>query len=171
MFVVTHPNGVQLGYFTHETGSPWPLPFKHSHWLEKVEPIHLHFTLRFQDGRKVYMDSSMASNGFCFMVTWTIFKIHLLEAGLIYNWETMTLWTLTNIELFYFIMCEDPHEWKFIESAYGWGPGHMCLCTILEGLWPHYMILEVSWNILLTLSFGLSELHGHGSWYVCEVAF
>ena len=27
-----------------------------------------------QDGCKVYMDSNMASNGLCFMVTWTIFK-------------------------------------------------------------------------------------------------
>ena len=35
-----------------------------------------------QDGCKVYMDSYMASNGSCFMVTWTIFKNHLLEVGL-----------------------------------------------------------------------------------------
>ena len=27
-----------------------------------------------QDGCKVYMDSYMASNGSCFMVTWIIFK-------------------------------------------------------------------------------------------------
>jgi len=37
-----------------------------------------------QDGCKVYMDSYMASNGSCFMVTWTNFKNHLLEVGL-YN--------------------------------------------------------------------------------------
>ena len=30
--------------------------------------------------------------------------------------------------------------------------------------------LEVSWDNLWTLSFGLSQLHGHGSWLVCEVA-
>jgi hypothetical protein len=34
------------------------------------------------DGCKVYMDSYMASNGSCFMVTWTIFKTYLLEVGL-----------------------------------------------------------------------------------------
>ena len=32
------------------------------------------------------------------------------------------------------------------------------------------MILEVSWDGLWTLSFGLSQSHGHDSWLVCEVA-
>jgi hypothetical protein len=32
------------------------------------------------------------------------------------------------------------------------------------------MILEVCWGGLWTLSFGLSQFHGHGSWLVCEVA-
>ena len=32
------------------------------------------------------------------------------------------------------------------------------------------MILEVSWDGLRTLSFELSQFHGHGSWLVCEVA-
>ena len=32
------------------------------------------------------------------------------------------------------------------------------------------MMLEVSWDGLWTLSFGLSQFHGHGSWLVCEVA-
>ena len=32
------------------------------------------------------------------------------------------------------------------------------------------MILEVCWDILWTLSFGLSQFHGHGSSLVCEVA-
>ena len=69
-----------------------------------------------QGGCKAYMDSYMASNGSCFMVTWIIFKNHLLEVSLTQNRETMALQTLTNIELFYFIMCEDPHERKFIEA-------------------------------------------------------
>ena len=61
----------------------------------------------------------MASNGSCFMVTWTIFKNHLLEVGLTQNWETMALQTLTIVGLFYFIMSKDPHEQKFIEIAFG----------------------------------------------------
>ena len=32
------------------------------------------------------------------------------EIGLIQNEETMAFQTLTTVGLFYFIMCEDPHE-------------------------------------------------------------
>ena len=46
----------------------------------------------------------------------------------------------------------------------------MWLHTTLEGSKSHYMILEGSRDGLWTLSFGLSQLHGHGSWLVCEVA-
>ena len=63
-----------------------------------------------QDRRKVYMNFYMASNGSCFMVTWTLFKNHLLEVGLTQNREAMALRILTIVDLFYFIMCEDPHE-------------------------------------------------------------
>ena len=59
---------------------------------------------------KVYVDSYMASNGSCFMVTWIVLKNHVLEVGLTQNQETMALWTLTTVDLFYFIMCEGPHE-------------------------------------------------------------
>ena len=62
-----------------------------------------------QDGCKDYMDSYMVSNGSCFMVTWTTFKHHLLKV-LTQNRETMALQTLTTVDLFYFIMCEDPHD-------------------------------------------------------------
>jgi hypothetical protein len=82
----------------------------------KAEPVQVCFTLRLtdqhsvwmQDGCKVYMDSCMASNRSCFMVTWTIFKNHLLEVGLTQNQETMTLRTPTTAGLFYFIKWEDP---------------------------------------------------------------
>ena len=36
------------------------------------------------------MDSYMASNGACFMVTWIIFKHHLLEVGLTQNREILS---------------------------------------------------------------------------------
>jgi hypothetical protein len=49
----------------------------------------------------------MVSNGSCFMVTWIIFKDHLLEVRLTQDWETMALRMLTTINLFYLIMCED----------------------------------------------------------------
>ena len=78
-----------------------------------------------QGGCKVYMYSYMASNGSRFTVTWTTFKNHLLEAGLTQNREIMALRTLTTVDLFYFIMSEDRHGWKFIEMAFGWGPSHV----------------------------------------------
>jgi hypothetical protein len=59
---------------------------------------------------KVYMDSYMASNGLCFMVTWTISKNHLLEVGLTQTQEIMALRMLATVELFQIIMLEDPHE-------------------------------------------------------------
>ena len=64
-----------------------------------------------RDGCQVYMDSYMESNGSCFMVTWSVFKNHLLEVvGLTQNRETMALLKLTTVGLFYFSMCEGPHE-------------------------------------------------------------
>ena len=66
----------------------------------------------------------------------------------------MSFRILTNVGLFYFNMCEDLDESKFIEMAFGWGHGHIWwIHTTLEGQWPHYMILEVSWYGLWTLTF------------------
>ena len=50
------------------------------------------------------------------------------------------------------------------------GPGHIWLHTTLEDPWPRYMISEVCWEGISTLPFGLSQLHGRGSWLVHEVA-
>ena len=72
-----------------------------------------------QDECKVYMDSYMASNGSCFMNTWIIFKHHLLEIGLTQNQKITAPLTLTTVDLFFSIMCEDPHEQIFIEIAFG----------------------------------------------------
>ena len=74
-----------------------------------------------QDGCKVYMDSYMASNGSCFMVTWTIFKNHLLEASLTQTPETMALRMFTAVDLLYFVVHDDPHEQKFNEVAFNEG--------------------------------------------------
>jgi hypothetical protein len=52
----------------------------------------------------------MASNVSCFMVTWIIFKNHLMKVGLTQNRETMELRNVTTVDLFYYITCEDPHE-------------------------------------------------------------
>ena len=54
-----------------------------------------------QNGCKVYMDSYMASNGSCFVVTWTSFRNQLLKVLLTQYRETMALRTLTTAYLFY----------------------------------------------------------------------
>ena len=165
-------------HFTNKTKSPWPLHYKHSHWWKRRSQSKFasHYTwgtnkayVYIQDGCKVYMVSYMASNGSCSIVTWIIYDNPLLEVGPTQNRETMAPRALTTIDLFYFIMCEDPHEHKFIEIAFNWGPGHTWLHTMLEGPWQHYMILEVCWDSLGTLHFGLSQFHGHGAWLVFEV--
>jgi hypothetical protein len=62
---------------------------------------------------------------------WTIFTNHLSEVGLTQNRETMALWTLITVGLFYFIMCEDLHEYKSIEITFDWGSGYILLYTTL----------------------------------------
>jgi hypothetical protein len=86
--------------------------------VKKAKLVQVCFTLLLrdrlnkwiQDGCKVYIDSYMASNGSCFMVTWTIYKNHLLEVGLTQKRETMALLNLTTIDVLHFIMYENPHE-------------------------------------------------------------
>ena len=98
---------------------PVTVTFRALSLVEKVELVQVRFTLRLrdqrstwmQDGCKVYMGFYMASNGLCFMVTWIVFKNYLLEVGPTQNRDTMALRTLTTTDLFYFILCEDPHEW------------------------------------------------------------
>ena len=76
----------------------------------KAEPVQVYFTLRLrdqwsmwmQDGCEVYMDSYTASNGLWLMVTWTIFKNHLLELGLTQNWETMALQMLATVDFLFY---------------------------------------------------------------------
>jgi hypothetical protein len=104
---------VTKGHFTHETESLWPFHFKHSHWWKKVRasPSSLHITL---EGPTEYanvgwMDSYMAPNGSCYMVTWTIFKNHLLVVGLTQNRETKN-------------GTPNAHNRWFILCYYVWGP-------------------------------------------------
>ena len=71
------------------------------------------FTLRLRDQQSMWMQDGckdyMASHGPCFMVTWTISKNHLVEVGPTQNRETMALRTLMTVDLFHFMMREDPH--------------------------------------------------------------
>jgi hypothetical protein len=96
-------------------------PKTHGHgWAWVWAPnVGLCFTLRLRDqwseyvnakvDVNVYMDSYMASNGSCFMVTWIVFKNHLLDVGLTQNCqESTTLRMFTTVGLFCFIMLTGP---------------------------------------------------------------
>ena len=90
-------NIVCLGPLHTQDWEPMTITLQAFSLVEKAEPVvQVHyFTLRSRDQRsmwtqdrwKVHMDSYVTSNGSCFMVTWTIFKRHLLEVGLTQNWE------------------------------------------------------------------------------------
>jgi hypothetical protein len=99
--------------------------------VEKVEPVQVRFTPRsrdqlskwMQDGCKVYLDSYMASNGACFMVTWTIFQNQYFDVGLTQkHWETMALKTLTTVWviLFYCIWRPAWIEMHWNNISFGW---------------------------------------------------
>ena len=80
-------------------------------------PSLLHTTL---EGPIEYMNARWMSSLFEFLlgIEWIMFhghlgyfkKTHLLEVGLTQNRVTMASRTLTTVDLFYFIMCKDPHE-------------------------------------------------------------
>ena len=126
-----------------------------------------------QDGCKAYMDSYMASNGSCFMTTWTVFKNHLLEVGLTQNRETMALRTLTTVGFFYFIMHEDPasiemHRNSIWLRARSHMTSHYNLRVRDHATWLWRCLGTAFGHFLLGSH---KRFHGHGSWLVCEVAF
>ena len=170
---------VDLGPLHTQYWEPVTITLQALSMVEKAKLVQVRFTLYLrahrsmwmQDGCKVYMDFYMALNGsYLIHVTWTIFKKPPLggRPNTKPDRKTLKLQTLTTIDLLYFNMCEDPREWKLIETTFGWRHGHILwLHTTLEDPWPHYMILEVCRDGLWTISFGLSQFHGHGSWLVC----
>ena len=116
--VLFHKLRRSINHFTHETESPWPVYFKHSHWWKRLtwSKFASHYAwgtngvCKCKMDVKVYMVSYKTSNGSCFMVTWIIFKNHLLEVGLTRNRKTTALRTPTTVDLFTFITHEDMHE-------------------------------------------------------------
>ena len=170
---------VTKGHFTHKTDSTWPLHFKHSCWWERRSwsKFASHYARR-TDGSMWMQDSYMYVKYVksTWIPTWHRMDHVLKSLGLFSKTTscTMRAWHFERSQpLVYSIFScvkEDPHETKFIEIAFVWGPGHIWHHTTLEeGPRPHYVILEVCWEGLWTLCFGLSQFHGHGSWLACEV--
>ena len=78
------------GLFKHETESPWPLHFEHSHWWERRSrskfASHCAWRTNGVCECKMYVKSTWIAtqhwmDGSHFMVTWIIFKNHLLEVA------------------------------------------------------------------------------------------
>ena len=87
--------------------------------VKKAELVQVRFTPRLRDQWNEYVNARWmwSVHGFLHGIEWITFhghsdyfKTHLLEVGQTQNRETMALWTLTSIDVFYFIMCEDQHE-------------------------------------------------------------
>ena len=118
------------------------------------------------------MSSYMMSSGSCLMVTRTIFQCHLLEVGLIQDHGILNAHNRWFI-FFYYVWRPSWINYSLISHLVEGTGTSTCLHTTFEGRWPHYMILEVSWDGLWTLSSRLSEIHGHGScscvkWPLCD---
>jgi hypothetical protein len=117
---------------TEETEGPWPLHFKHSHWWEITEPVQVHyFTLRSRDRRSkrmkmdvksTYMGSYVASNGSCFVVTWTIFKNRLLQRWRYSSFNSMvskySSWMFEKLRKEIHIQIELPSSYCYIVRAH-----------------------------------------------------
>ena len=144
---------------------PWPLHFEHTHSWEKAEPVQDRFTLRLrdqrsewmQDGCKVYMDLSMASNGSCFHGHLDYIQSRLLEVGITQNRETTAIRNLTALQYPAWLEI----HWKSIWLSSQW------LHTALKGPRPHLHDCRSALGRPLDTSFGLPRFHAHGSWLVC----
>ena len=104
--IVINKHSINLGPLHTRDWEPVTIPLQAVSLVEKSEPVQVrYFTLRsrdlwnmwMQDGCKVYVDFYMASNGSCFMVTWTLFKNHLLKVGQTQIQVTMALRALTMV--------------------------------------------------------------------------
>ena len=124
-----------------------------------------------QNGRKVYMDCYMASNGSSFMVTWIIFKTT--------SWRGITTKPGDH-------GTPNAHNRWFVYSILSYARSRMNRNAFQEHLVDgpvtcdftlHLRVREHTtsvWRCVGTafghFSFGLSQLHGHGSCLVCEGA-
>jgi len=170
-----HPRG----HFTHETESPWSLHFKCSHWWKRRSRSKFasHYAWGTNGVCMWMQDGCKSLHGFLLGIKWTIFHGHLDY------FEKSPLGGRSNTKSRSHGTPYTHNHW-FILFYHAWGSAwieihwnstwlrasHIWLQTTLEGLWPYYMILEVYWDGLCTLSFGLSHFHGSGSWLVCVVA-
>ena len=146
-----------LGPLHTQDWGPMTITLQALSFVQKVELVQVHFTLRLWDQWSKWMQ-----DGFLHGIKWIVFYGHLdyfqkPPPGGRPNTKTGRLChSKSHNQCFImFLSCvKTLHEYKFIEIAFGWGSNHIWLHTTLEGPWPHYIILEVSWDGLYTLLLG-----------------
>jgi hypothetical protein len=160
------------GHFTHETESMWPLHFKHSHWWKRRSRSKFasHYAWGTSGVCECKMDVKFTwipiwhqMDHISYMVTWIIFKKPLLgNRPNTKPWDRGTLnahncWCILFYHVWGTAWIKNSLKYNWLRAQYMW------LHTTLEDPWPLYIILEVPWDGLWTLSFRLSQFHGHGS--------
>ena len=137
--------------------------------VEKAEPVQVRLTLRLrdwrsmwmQDGCTVYVEYYMASNGSCFMVTWTFFKKpHLGSRPNTRPGDHGT----SNAHNRWFILFY--HAWRPAWIEIHWNSTWLRARSHMVSHYTPGYVTTLHW----THSFELSQCHGHGSWLMCEVA-
>jgi hypothetical protein len=159
---------------------PWPLHFKHSHWSKqrsrsKFASPHL------RDWRSMWMqDGCQSLHEFLHVIKWIIFHGHLdyfqkpplggrpnRKTGR--RWHSECSQPLIELILFY-------HVWGPAWIEIHWNSiiclkarSHVTSHHTWEPVTTRHDFV-VFWDVLWTISFGLLQFHGHGSWLMCEVA-
>ena len=123
---------------------PWPLHFKHSHWWKRRTQSK--FASHYVWGINIVSECKMGVKSTWIPtwhrmghVSWSLGFFSKPPLGGRPNTKPGDHGTPNthNCWLVSFTMREDPHEYKFIEIAFGWEPGHIWLHTTLEGPRPH----------------------------------
>ena len=146
----------------------------------KAEPVQVCFTLCLRDQQSMWVqDGGKSLHGFLHGIEWLMFHGHsyyLQKPPLGGRPNTKPRdHNALNAHNRWFILNYHVRGPTWIDMHWNniwWGPDHIWLHATLEGLWPHYMMLEVCWDdSLWTLSFGLSQLlMVTALGLVCEVA-
>ena len=188
------------GHFTHETESPVPLHFKHSHWWKRRSWPKL--ASHYAGGTNGVCECKMnvKSAWILYGIEWITFHGHLdyfqkpslgrrpntKHSQRLVSSILSCVRTRMNRDSSKRPLVEDPVTYNFTIHLRVRDHTHYMSLEVWHLVedpvtydftihlrvrdHTHYMSLEVCWDGLWTLYVGLPQLHGHGSWLVCEVA-
>ena len=149
------------GYFIHETEGLWPLHFKHSHWWERWSRSNFgsHYAWGTKHVSECKMDVKPTCIPTCHQMdhaSWSLGPFSKPPPGGKPNTKPRDHGTpnFTTIELLCFIMCECLARLETHGNSMELRPKYIWLHITLENPWPHYMVLEVSWDGIWTLLLG-----------------